>query len=244
MIIRILNLLLGFLILGLVITIYMKSGSIPTPATPTPHFDEHGNPIDTKSLETQEQQDAQDYILPTDVVLEIGGRYGTVSTVIQKNLANKKNHVVVEPDTTIITALKKNKSLHDSEFKIFQGIISDNKTGLVVEKNGYGTTIIESKENKKPKNSETIISLTYQEFLKRYPLPFNVLVVDCEGCFESVLKSIGEHIQHFRLILLEKDMPNLCDYKKVHHHLIGNGFECVRDGFHTIYVFRSHPRKN
>ena len=241
MIVRVLNLLFGFLILGVVITIYMKSGSIPTPATSTPHFDEHGKPIDTTSLETQEQQDAQDYILPNDVVLEIGGRYGTVSTVIQKNLANKKNHVVVEPDKTVITALKKNKSFHDSEFKIFHGIISDNKTGLVIEKAGYGTTIIESKENK---NSETIISLTYQEFLKRYPLSFNVLVVDCEGCFESVLKSIGDNIQNYRLILLEKDMPHLCDYKKVHSHLIGNGFKCVRDGFHSIYVFCSHSHKN
>jgi len=240
MIVRILNLLLGFLLLALVITIYRKYGSIPTFGTSKPHFDEHGKPIDTKSLETQEQQDAQDYILPTDVVLEIGGRYGTVSTVIQKKLTNKKNHVVVEPDKTVITALKKNRGLHDSEFEIFEGILSDNKTSLVVEKNGYGTTIIESKD-KKHENSETIISLTYQEFLKRYPLSFNVLVVDCEGCFENVLNSIGEHIQHFRLILLEMDMPHLCDYKKVHSHLMGHGFECVRDGFHTIY---SHPRKN
>jgi len=199
-----------------------------------PHLDEYGSVINTNFFEAQEQQCAKDYILPNDVVLEIGGRYGTVSTVIQKNLANKKNHVVVEPDKTVITALKKNKGLHDSEFEIFQGIISDQKTSLVFEKAGYSTKIMESKD-KKHENSETIISLTYQEFLKRYPLPFNVLVVDCEGCFESVLKSIGEHIQHFRLILLEKDEPGLSDYKKVHSHLIGNGFECERDGFHSVY---------
>ena len=55
-----------------------------------PHYDENYNIIDTYNNEYTEQNDAKEYIKPTDVVLELGGRYGTVSTVINKILCDKK----------------------------------------------------------------------------------------------------------------------------------------------------------
>ena len=50
------------------------------------HFNENMEIIDTESLEKTEQDLADKFISYNDIVLEIGGRYGTVSTIINKKL--------------------------------------------------------------------------------------------------------------------------------------------------------------
>ena len=68
-------------------------------------FDEHGQYIPYESIEVQEQHDANYYIRPDDKVLEIGARYGGVSITINKILKNKRDHVAVEPDSTVWESL-------------------------------------------------------------------------------------------------------------------------------------------
>jgi len=52
--------------------------------------DENGKLVDIASLETQEQELVRKYILPEDVVLELGARYGSVSCIINSKLSNKR----------------------------------------------------------------------------------------------------------------------------------------------------------
>ena len=73
-----------------------------------PYVDEHGKEIDIK-CEREEQYVAHDFIEPNSTVLELGGRYGMVSAVINHKLEKPRHHVVVEPDTTVLSALKQNK---------------------------------------------------------------------------------------------------------------------------------------
>ena len=64
-------------------------------------LDENGKQIDTSKIECEEQQLAEEYIQPDDVVFELGARYGSVSCVINKKLKIKTNQVSVEPDCRV-----------------------------------------------------------------------------------------------------------------------------------------------
>ena len=57
--------------------------------------DMHGNKVDTEHMEKDEQDLVNQYILESDVVLELGARYGSVSCIINSKLNNKNNQVVV-----------------------------------------------------------------------------------------------------------------------------------------------------
>lgn len=72
-------------------------------------FDENNNPINPFYYEKFEQYLVHKWIKEDDIVLELGGRYGIVACTIDSILNNKKNHVVVEPDKSVLNALKKIK---------------------------------------------------------------------------------------------------------------------------------------
>ena len=71
--------------------------------------DSKNNLVNILSIEKEEQDLANQYILENDVVLELGARYGSVSCVINSKLNNKYNQVVVEPDNRVWTSLENNK---------------------------------------------------------------------------------------------------------------------------------------
>ena len=196
------------------------------------HFNENMEIIDTESLEKTEQDLADKFISYNDIVLEIGGRYGTVSTIINKKLKLKKNHFLVEPDQSVLKAIEINKKNHGCEFKIETGVISDKKQTLVQD--GYGTRLIN--DNDPNEDNVQVNYMTYRELKNKYKLTFNTLVVDCEGCFLNVLESIGDDISEIEKIILEKDQPDLCDYKKIEDILKFNNFCKVIDGFHSVYT--------
>lgn len=206
------------------------------------HIDEKGNVIDTDVQEVQEQQDIPTFLQPQDCVLEVGARYGTVSTQIQHILHNKKHHVAIEPDPLVLPALYRNRQRFRSKYHVFEGIISpsleDQTDPWVVLQNGYGTRTVRQSTitiTSVDKKIKVIPSLTYKQFLQQYPLPFNVLIVDCEGCMSSLLETIGDDISYFRLILLEKDMPQHTNYEHIESQLVKKGFIIERPGFHTVY---------
>ena len=89
------------------------------------YYNEKGELINHKVEERTEQEQAFKYIEPNDIVLELGGRYGTVSSVINYKLNNKKNHVVVEPDENILPSLINNRCLNNSDYIILPKIISN-----------------------------------------------------------------------------------------------------------------------
>jgi hypothetical protein len=87
-------------------------------------FDEYNKKIDTDLIEKYEQDLANKYISPNDVVLELGARYGSVSCTINNKLYNKKNQLVVEPDSRVWSSLEYNREINKCEFSILKGFIS------------------------------------------------------------------------------------------------------------------------
>jgi FkbM family methyltransferase len=191
------------------------------------YFNEKGEKIDNFKDEIEEQKDALTYIDANDVVLELGARYGTVSVTIAHKQNNNGNLVVVEPDSSIIPTLTKNRDINNANFTIVHGYISD-KTKTFVD-NGYGSTMDES-----PDTNKDPLQITYSDFKKRYPFKFNVLVADCEGCLGEFLEMIGDDIYNYNKILFEGDQPHKCNYEEILKKLTSIGFEIVKKKFQDI----------
>ena len=188
-------------------------------------YDENDNIIDIKKIERTEQDLANKYIEKNDIVLELGARYGTVSVIINKRLKeeNKEKHYVVEPDSNVWEALEKNKRNHNSKFKIIKGMISKTKHKLSGDSN-YSTQTIQSNEG-----DINIYEIPNEEF--------NVLIVDCEGCFEEFYNEYPEFVNKLDKIILECDYKNEIDYKKIINKLITNNYY-IRENINNFhYVF-------
>ena len=188
---------------------------------------EYNEVIPHKEVERQEQMDALIFIPSNASVLELGARYGTVSCLISKILTNPENHVVVEPDISVIPALENNKRNSNSKFQIYPGVISSVPVSFFQQ--GYGS-IVESVKDSTPTSIPTI---TLLEMEQKYSVKFDTLVADCEGCIEGFVNE--NDLSNFKLILLEKDQPNRCDYPSVEQKFKELGFIMVRNHFNEVY---------
>jgi precorrin-6B methylase 2 len=74
-------------------------------------------------LEKDEQFLARTYVPKNATVLELGARYGTVSCIISEVLDDPTRHVAVEPDSSVIEALEKNRDNNGGKFHIYNGVV-------------------------------------------------------------------------------------------------------------------------
>lgn len=192
--------------------------------------DENGNVINHKFMEREEQIDAYCFLPRNSTVLELGARYGTVSSIINKMLLNPKNHVAVEPDPSVHEALKKNKINSKSEYIIYLGAISNKP--LTLRFDGYSTnTVIPTEQMVKVGNTIPTTSIDILE--KNFNLKFDSLVADCEGYMEKFLSE--NDLSSYKSILLEEDRPDICDYNLIHNTLLYMGFFRASHNLNVVY---------
>lgn len=191
-------------------------------------YNEKGERINTHVKEWIEQRDAALYIRPNDVVLELGARYGTVTSVINRKLINKAMHVAVEPDKRVLNALKTNLARSQSYPWIFQGFVSNSPQRLenVNFWDGYGA-------NSAPGNSDAPYANVAQ-LESRIGARFTALVADCEGCLENVLNENPTLMESLNVLLFEAD--GNCNYTSIRNNLLLANMTEVRRGFHNVWV--------
>jgi FkbM family methyltransferase len=194
-----------------------------------PFYDENNKKINIDEFETEEQEQADQYIEKDDIVLELGGRYGTVSCIINNKLKNKTNHLVIEPDNNVINALTKNRDLHKCKFEIFNGYVGEKQKCL--ELSGYGTRLIDCE-----KNDSNIKFKTLEELMNKYN--FNCLVADCEGCLGEIFEKNLTLIPKFKKIIYEKDVPDATDYERISFILKKLGFKQLNkeEDFRPVWI--------
>jgi hypothetical protein len=194
------------------------------------YVDENNKKVNIYLDEVFEQNAAYKHIKRDDIVLELGGRYGVVSGVINSILDDKTNHVVVDPDDKIINALTKNRDTNCFKYHILNKYISTSNKKIIYD--GYATRLVNDINLKHDDKK-----ISYDEFKKMYPLKFNVLVADCEGCLCEFIKMIGDDIKLYDKILFETDCPDQCNYTELINLLVINGFKMVENSFNFMYVF-------
>lgn len=136
-----------------------------------------------------------------DAVLSIGGNVGTTCIFVDKLASDPSRSVCVEPNSVTQKQLEQNKKHFDSKFEILGAILSrpagpdigfvDN--GIMAHVAALGET------------PEFMVKQVDRDLSG-----FNVLVIDCEGCFCNFVKEFPEVLENARVIINEYD--GLCDY--------------------------------
>ena len=195
-------------------------------------YNESGYKVPHLEYERDEQLLVSQYISPSDVVLELGARYGSVSCIINKILTNKKNQVSVEPDSTVWDVLERNKNENKCDFMIYKGIISSKNYDLKL--NGYGSTV-DITNTITNMNTIHVPNISLDELQKVTGLTFNVLVADCEGFLETFLNENEILYKQLNLIIFECDRGDVCNYPYIKAKLITNGFVCLENDFQCVF---------
>jgi len=192
-------------------------------------IDNKNNKLNPLFWERPEQYFITKYVKSTDCVLELGGRYGVASYCIQNKLKNKKLHLVVEPDKSVIVALDKNIRNNSMECDVFNGVISLNKQGIV--QSGLGTFTYNYKDNEYDNGSDIEFNSLYSLELDT---KFNTIVVDCEGCFIQFFKENMNYIlENITTIIIEIDRIK---HNEILNILVNNNFKIVENYFNHIII--------
>lgn len=139
-------------------------------------------------------------------VLEIGGGLGHVSNAISNHLNNKENLVVIEPNEDKANKLKE-------EYKVFNGIISNEKQWFIREegkkgkkKNFYVTVTDKNMKKEDINDSIEINNVTNIKNLeKKFNIKFDTLIVDCEGALPQIMEDNPELYNQINMIIIEYD---------------------------------------
>lgn len=203
--------------------------------------DRNGEPVDV-DFEKDEQFLIREYIPRDATVLEMGARYGTVSCVISEVLNKPENHVAVEPDSSVIEALTRNKQNNGGKFHIYNGVVS---------KNGYEIRFIDPKFDHyeygtytKQSDNPTVKNMSFKQLQEEYNLEFDCIVADCEGFFYDFVKENLDSLAKMRVIIYEQDgtpwVEMIEKYEELDEILKSHNFKLVHTIPHPTY--ENNPR--
>jgi FkbM family methyltransferase len=185
-------------------SVYIDTNTNTVSTMPQDHMDKLNNIQKKLSLrygtfaeELPEQKMAVRYLKGNESVLEIGGNIGRNSLIISSILSDSGRLVVLESDKRIYSQLKENRDTNGFHFHIEGSALS--KRPLI--QRGW-TTIV----------SHTLLpgytpvsTITYTDLMDKYKIPFDTLVLDCEGAFYYILQDMPEILNGINLIIMEND---------------------------------------
>jgi FkbM family methyltransferase len=171
--------------------------------------------------ELPEQKMAVSYLTGSERVLEIGGNIGRNSLIIA-SIVNNNNFVSLETDVNIVKQLEENRNLNNFTFHIENSALSkrrliqrgwDSKPSDVLEEGYFWVNTI-----------------TFDQLKEKYNIPFDTLVLDCEGAFYYILMDMPEILNGINLIIMENDYTNINHKLFVDDTLKKNNFyNCYRE---------------
>ena len=178
-------------------------------------------------VETSTHEVVRKLVTPSDVVLEVGARYGTTSCELAAAMNNTGALISVEPDHVVWAAMEFNKMSHRCRGYSVLGVLGDEDVWMAgykdEEEMGMGENKGEDKGyNKRSKKEDTgemvrIRHFTWDYVEEQTRLRVNTVILDCEGCW---VEFIDKHEDRFRnqieKIVLENDYPiEYHDYETV-----------------------------
>jgi FkbM family methyltransferase len=147
--------------------------------------------------EYPEQVMACMYLTGDEKVLEIGGNIGRNTLVISALLQNKHNLLTFESDESIALKLQDNRDNNKLPFHIESRALSKRK----LIQRGWETYVSDVVKA----GFTEVKTITLDEIKQKYSIPFDTLVIDCEGAFYYILIDMPEILDNIQLIIMEND---------------------------------------
>jgi FkbM family methyltransferase len=177
------------------------------------------------SEELPEQKMAVRYLTGTEKVLEIGGNVGRNSLIIAY-LVGDDNLVTLESNPSIAVQLTENRNINGRHFHIEPSALSAKK----LIQNGWTTQPSDVLLD----GYQWVNTITWADLQKKYNIPFDTLVLDCEGAFYYILQDAPEILNNIKLIILENDFTGAGHKEYVDAQFKANGFQRV---YYEVHPF-------
>lgn len=195
-------------------------------------LDEQGNVVPHTTVEREEQLCMFRNIQAGDKVLELGGRYGTVSAVL---MDMTDDVVVVEPDAKVVRTLEENLVANGfRNAKVFHGTVGPSRTKMSDGGgDGYAVQTVPCDGTECP-----VDHLRYEHLQERYGVVFDTIVADCEGCLPGLIAHIMETdptLGNLQTVIFETDYEDRVDYEGMYATLRRLGFERTEGGFVQVW---------
>ena len=159
-----------------------------------------------------------------DVVMEYGARYGTTSCVISRAVGKSGHVVSIEVDPDVHGYLLLNRELHKCNYHAVLGTVST-ETMYMGGSAGYALFTSPEKKNARSVPIPRIELPTIEGILQR---KFNVALIDCEGCIDSVeANGMFDQENGVDLILMEEDRPEGVNYTNWYKKFVELGYKCI-----------------
>jgi FkbM family methyltransferase len=185
----------------------------------------HGNMKD----EFSEQKMALRFLDASSKVLEIGGNIGRNSLIIATILTPSNPLlapslamlplVTLESDPNIAKQLEENRDANRFRFHVEPSALS---LRPLIQR-GWDTLVSDTVFEGYTK----VNTITLDELRNKYKVPFNTLVLDCEGAFFYILQDMPSILDGIHTILMENDYRNVSHKEYIDSVLSERGFTCV-----------------
>jgi len=185
--------------------------------------------------EFPEQKMAVRFLKPDDRVLEIGGNVGRNSIVIG-SIVNQNSLVVLESDPNIAKQLEENRNANGMTFAIEASALS----ARPLVQRGWDTMVSDTV----PEGYKRVETISLAGLRAKYQnaVPFNTLVLDCEGAFYYILSDMPDILDGITTIIMENDYYDRSHKEYIDSTLTANGFSGVySEALGPEYAFKNFP---
>jgi len=189
-------------------------------------LNEYGQPAEPCHIENNSRDMVRQYLPATATCLEVGARYGSVSCVIATMQHQSGKVVSVESDFAVWGALDKNLKTYGCNVHVLKGVVGT--TPVTIEKLGYGSRT-QASASTNATQAKVVPAYPLAKVEQAFNMHFDTLVVDCEGCFPTLLRENPELVQQVSLIIVEAhaDRPTDSEEQSVAELQSKFGFQVV-----------------
>jgi FkbM family methyltransferase len=174
---------------------------------------------------------------PERPVIELGGGIGVVAAIVNRRLRDPHEHVVIEPNPSLIRVLERQRMLNGAAFAIEHGALD--YSGLPFALLPVDTAFIEARVGTSGRTRH-VPSLTFLDVVERYPWRDVTLICDIEGMEVDLVWREGDLVaRHCRTIVMEihPEFRSETECRSVFAGLHSRGFETVAS-LRKVHAFR------
>jgi FkbM family methyltransferase len=167
----------------------------------------------------------------------LGGGIGVVAAIVNRRLRNPHDHVVIEPNPSLIRVLERQRVLNGAAFAIEHGALD--YSGLPFALLPVDTTFIAARVGTSGR-SRHVPSLTFLDVVERYPWRDATLICDIEGMEVDLVWREGDLVaRHCRTIVMEihPEFRSEAECRSVFAGLHSRGFDTVAS-LRKVHAFR------
>lgn len=195
-----------------------------------------------RSYEEAEASLIRKYIFCNLNVVELGGCYGVISSLIRDRIGPSAYHIIVEADPRLSDVCKTNVNLQGAEknTKVLNAAIDysgSTEINFCVGSNAHVGRIAKYDEP-----GFSIGTVTLEQILCNFPEGPKALICDIEGAEEHIIQNEGRNLSTFDLIVMEMH-PSIYEQgaeseSSLVNTILATGF-IIKEKFGDVYCFEN-----